>query len=131
MLWLKIAKAMEVDMESMELEVKVAKPSPLPFQMILVVGWTQFVTVPRNSEPSLDIATIYRILIWEQCPHLLLVKSLWMNTIQNQTSLTLMVLELMGEIMEGVIEKEDMEREKVVKDIMEVVDIMEVAVMAM
>ena len=47
-----------------------------------------------------------RILIWEQCPHLLLVKLLWMNTIQNQTSLTLMVLELMGEIMEGVIEKE-------------------------
>merc|ERR1740129_1376785 len=103
MLWLKIAKAMEVDMESMELEVKVAKPSPLPFQMILVVGWTQFVTVPRNSEPSLDIATIYRILIWEQCPHLLLVKSLWTNTIQNQTSLTLMVLELMGEIMEGAV----------------------------
>merc|ERR1719203_1770595 len=109
-------------MESMELEVRVAKPSPLPFQMILAVEWTQFVTVPRNSEPSLDIATIYRILIWEQCPHLLLVKLLWMNTIQNQTSLTLMVLELMGEIMEGVIEKED---------IMEVVDIMEVAVMAM
>ena len=51
---------MEVDMESMELEVRVAKPSPLPFQMILAVGWTQFVTVPPNLEPSLDIATIYR-----------------------------------------------------------------------
>ena len=51
---------MEVDMESMELEVRVAKPSPLPFQMILAAGWTQFVTVPQNSEPSLDIATIYR-----------------------------------------------------------------------
>ena len=36
----------------------------------------------------------------------MLVKLLWMNTIQNQTSLTLMVLELMGEIMEGMIEKE-------------------------
>ena len=53
-------KAMEVDMESMELEVRVVKPSPLPFQMILAAGWTQFVTVPQNSEPSLDIATIYR-----------------------------------------------------------------------
>ena len=53
-------KAMEVDMENMELEVRVVKPSPLPFQMILAVGWTQFVTVPLNSEPSLDIATIYR-----------------------------------------------------------------------
>jgi len=111
-----------VEMESMELEVRVVKPSPLPFQMILAAGWTQFVTVPQNSEPSLDIATIYRILIWEQCPHLLLVKLPLMNTIQNQTSHTLMVLELMGEIMEGVIEKED---------IMEVVDIMEVAVMVM
>ena len=47
-----------------------------------------------------------RILIWELCPHLLLVKLLWMNTIQNQTSHTQMVLELMGEIMEGMIEKE-------------------------
>ena len=36
----------------------------------------------------------------------MLVKLLWMNIIQNLTSHTLMVLELMGEIMEGMIEKE-------------------------
>ena len=65
---------MEVDMESMELEVKVVKPSPLPFQMILVVVWTQFVTVPRNSELSLDIATIYRQIYTSQVLYTLWAK---------------------------------------------------------